>query len=141
MCDYTLPLNPGQITELPIGGACLYCDSSVKAFENLAYLKNIYKFFISTHINSDTLIDSVYLRPRRDNKSDCYLCGGSHKTAKDALSAHRVPAAMRKIVPLFCDSEGIVWIPFCGIRDSVNPRCAGNGDQIADFYYFYNGEV
>ena len=38
-------------------------------------------------------------------------------------------------------AEGIVWIPFCGIRDSVNPRSAGNGDQIADFYYFYNGEV
>ena len=139
--DYRLPLTAGELTAVPSGGVCLLCDGSVKSSENLAYLKNIYNFFISTHINSDTLIDSVFLRPRCDNQTDRYLCGGSCKTAKDALSAHRVPAALRKAVPLFCDGEGIVWIPFCGIRDSVNPRIAHPGAVIVDLYYFYNGEV
>lgn len=138
---YHLPLIPAEITAIPTGGVCLLCDGSVTASENLAYLKNIYNFFISTHINSDTLLDDLILRPRSDNHTDRYLCGGSHKTAKDALSAHRVPAALRKTVPLFCDGEGIVWIPFCGIRDSVNPRYAEPGANIVDLYYFYNSEV
>ena len=137
---YRLPLPPGSVVTLPTGAACFFCDGSVTASENLQYLKNIYKFFISTHINSDTLIDSVYLRPRRDSKTDRYLCGGSHKTAKDALSAHHVPAQLRPDIPLFCDGGGIVWIPHCGIRDSVNPRMTDKG-TICDFYYFYNNEV
>lgn len=139
--DYQIPLLPAEITPLPTGGVCLLCDGSVKASENLIYLKNIYNFFISTHINSDKLIDSIYLRPRHDSKTDRYLCGGSQKTAKDALSAHRVPAHQRHTVPLFCDGGGIVWIPHCGIRDSVNPRFAAEGAQIVDLYYFYNSEV
>ncbi|MBE6657226.1 MAG: tRNA lysidine(34) synthetase TilS [Ruminococcaceae bacterium] len=138
---YHIPLSPGVVTPIPTGGSCLLCDGSVKASENLQDLKNIYKFFISTHINSDKLLDSVYLRPRADNASDRYLCGGSCKTAKDALSAHRVPTAQRKTIPLFCDGEGIVWIPFCGIRDSVNPRLSDRNCAIADLYYFYNDEV
>jgi len=138
---YHLPLIPAEITAIPTGGVCLLCDGSVTASENLAYLKNIYNFFISTHINSDTLLDELFLRPRCDNQTDRYLCGGSRKTAKDALSAHRVPTRLRQTVPLFCDSEGIVWIPFCGIRDSVNPRYAEPGATIVDLYYFYNGEV
>ncbi len=139
--DYRLTLAAGEITEIPTGGCCLLCDGSVKSSENFAYLKNIYNFVISTHINSDKLLDEVYLRPRRDNQTDRYLCGGSHKTAKDALSAHRVPTRLRKIVPLFCDGDGIVWIPFCGIRDSVNPKAAEPGAPIFDLYYFYNSEV
>ena len=139
--DYHLALYPGEITVLPTGGCCLLCDGSVKSSENFEYLKNIYNFFISTHINSDKLIDDVYLRPRCDNQTDRYLCGGSHKTAKDALSAHRVSASLRETVPLFCDGDGIVWIPFCGTRDSVNPRFAAEGAQIVDLYYFYNSEV
>ena len=140
MPDYRIPLPPGESVVLPCGAVCLFCDGSVKSSENLLRLKNIYKFVISTHINSDKLIGSIYLRPRRDNQTDRYLCGGSVKTAKDALSAHRVPAHLRKIVPLFCDEDGIVWIPHCGIRDSVNPRLMNGGTQI-DLYYFYNGEV
>lgn len=139
--DYHLPLIPAEITPLPGGAACLLCDGSVIASENLVYLKNIYKFFISTHINSDKLIDSIYLRPRHDNQTDRYLCGGSHKTVKDALSTHHVPASRRRSIPLFCDGGGIVWIPFCGIRDSVNPKTAAGNAPIIDLYYFYNSEV
>lgn len=139
--DYQLPLIPGEITSLPDGNACLIDNRSEISCENLRRLKNIYKLFISTHINSDKLISDMYLRPRRDNQTDRYLCGGSHKAAKDALSAHRVPTHLRKTVPLFCDCDGIVWIPFCGIRDSVNPKTAESGAPIFDFYYFYNSEV
>ncbi len=141
LTDYCLPLIPGEITSLPDGNECLLDDRSENSYENLRRLKNIYKLFISTHINSDKLIDDIYLRPRRDNQTDRYLCGGSNKTAKDALSAHRVPTHLRKTVPLFCDGEGIVWIPFCGIRDSVNPKTAESGAPIFDLYYFYNSEV
>ena len=100
-------------------------------------LQNIYKFVISTTINSDTIHGDLFLRQRESNFTDQYLCGGSRKSAKDALSAHKVPLHLRSEIPLICDDKGIVWIPFCGIRDDVNPKNAAHIHPVT-IYYFYN---
>lgn len=137
---YRIPLTPGVVCTLPDGNACFYSLRDADSDEILQYLKNIYKFVISTHINSDTLSDSMFVRSRSsDNKEDVYLCGGSHKTVRDALSSHKVMREARPHLPLFCDGGGIVWVPFCGIRDSVNPRL--HDGQTSDLYYFYNDNV
>lgn len=138
--DYRIPLTPGVVCTLPDGNACFCCAGDAATEEILQYLKNIYKFVISTHINSDTLLDSMFVRSRSsDSKMDVYLCGGSHKTVRDALSSHKVPRTARPYLPLICDGDGIVWVPFCGIRDSVNPRL--HDGTVYDLYYFYNEEV
>lgn len=130
------PLLPGVPVFLPDGTACLSVrdDSCDKISEDL---KNVYNFFISTHINSDKIKEGVLLRTRCGGEADIYLCGGSHKTAADALSAHKVLPEMRARIPLFCDSDGILWIPFCGIADRCNPKYAQERLSSLSFYYFY----
>ncbi|MBP3917787.1 MAG: tRNA lysidine(34) synthetase TilS [Clostridia bacterium] len=162
---------------------CFYDSKTPESEKKLRDLKNIYKFFISTHINSDKLLGSVFVRTRNrhhqhtdndvdlctdaqpcsgnpcfdanrsfdswlkkiNDAPDVYLCGGSRKSVRDALSSHKVPLSERAEIPLFCDEEGIFWIPFCGIRDSVNPRfmCeehVPHKEKIHDVYYFYSKE-
>ncbi len=133
----TVTLHLGKSYTLENGAALLLLKKEEQNAKLLHHLQNIYKFVISTTINSDTIVGSLFLRPRKDNQTDTYLCGGSHKTAKDALSAHKVPLHMRKDLPLICDENGILWIPFCGIRDDVNPTAAENCDSVV-IYFFYN---
>ncbi len=119
--SFDLPLSENEPLCLPDGTCCLRAVGK-KGEALIKDLKNIYKFVISATINSDTIEGYVRVRSRKGRSEDRYLCGGSRKTAKDALSSHKVPPAMRQRIPLFCDDGGIMYIPFCGIRDSVNPR-------------------
>ena len=135
-----IPLKIGIPQRLPNGDICLLHDFSMESEKNLADLKNIYKLFISTHINFDKLIGSIYIRPRTGNNCDHYVCGGHTKTVKDALSEHKVPIAKRSDIPLLCDDNGIFYIPFCGIRDTVNPRYSEKTPHILDIYYFSDNE-
>lgn len=144
--DFSFPVlypEEGNPVYLPDGSACLVCDGTIPS-QSVQDLKNIYKFFISARINSDTIKDKVFLRPRADNKTDTYLCGGSRKTAKDTLSAHKVPPEHRKRIPLFCDGDGLLWVPFCGIADRVNPKYRTSsdvsGNNFSVFYYFYGSK-
>ena len=136
-----LPLPPGTSVPFFDGSVCFLSDRSPENEKKLRDLKNVYKFFISTHINSDKILGSISLRPRADNKTDVYLCGHSRKTVRDVLSAHRVPHDLRGDLPLFCDGGGIIWVPFCGIRDDVNPKETVDGaSHISDLYYFSDME-
>ncbi len=134
-----IPLPSGIPTQWSTGGMCLFDDKTPKSSKNVQDLKNIYKFFISTHINSDKLLDGMFLRPRAETNTDSYLCGGIRKTVRDTLSAHKVPRPLRADIPLFCDGGGIVWVPYCGIRDDVNPRFTDSATEI-DLYYFHSDE-
>ncbi len=132
-------LKSGIPIPFGVGVVCRFDENSPETEKKVRDLKNIYKFFISTHINSDKLLGSVFLRSRGETKTDRYLCGGSHKTVRDALSAHKVPRHLRKDIPLICDAGGIVWVPFCGIRDDVNPRLTNAAHETL-LYYFYSDE-
>lgn len=131
------PLLPGIPLVWNYDCICFADDHTEGSAEILCSLKNIYKLFISTPINSDTILHGIFVRPRRSRAEDHYLCGGSEKTVKDAVSAHKVPPALRQTLPLFCDDGGILWVPFCGIRDSVNPRSARSAKPYT-LYYFYH---
>ena len=133
----TLSLEYNRAHLLSNGATILALDKSSDADAVFHDLQNIYKFVISTTINSDTIHGDLFLRHREGNLTDRYLCGGSNKSAKDALSAHKVPLHLRPEIPLICDDEGIVWIPFCGIRDDMNPKSAMHNHPIT-IYYFYN---
>ncbi len=122
------------------GDICLLHDFSEESEKKLIDLKNIYKLFISTHINFDKLIGSIFIRHRTDNENDRYFCGGHTKTVKDALSEHKVPIMKRSDIPLFCDASGIFYVPYCGIRDDVNPRFSEKTPNILGIYYFPDNE-
>lgn len=133
----TLSLEYNRAHLLSNGATVLISDQKSDTDALFHDLQNIYKFVISTTINSDTIHGDLFLRQRESNFTDHYLCGGSKKSAKDALSAHKVPLHLRSEIPLICDDEGVVWIPFCGIRDDVNPKNAAHIHPVT-IYYFYN---
>ncbi len=135
--DYTIPVYTGKPCKTSCGSAFFLDNGTAQAAEILQDLKNIYKFFISTTINSDTICGSLFIRNRRSRAEDRYICGGHTKLVKDALSSHKVSPKYRGSIPLFCDEAGILWVPFCGIRDSVNPNYAIL-PHCSDIYYFYD---
>ncbi len=84
-----LPLTPGSPVSVG-SGICFADDHSPASSAVLQDLKNIYKLFIYTTIKSDTIGKGLFLRGRLNRENDRYFCGGSIKTVKDALSAHKV---------------------------------------------------
>ncbi|MBQ4290684.1 MAG: tRNA lysidine(34) synthetase TilS [Clostridia bacterium] len=129
-------LLPGIPAETPWDSVCLLWKSGSHD-DSVTKLKNIYKFEITTTILSDTMNGSVQIRSRKDGVRERYRCGGHDTDVKDAVSSHKIPPEDRYRIPLFCDDSGIIWIPYCGIRDDVNPR--GNpGGSTLHLSYFSN---
>lgn len=59
----------------------------------------------------------LYWRKKADG--DTLLSGGIHKKMKKLYGTADIPAHRRELLPMLCDSEGIVWAPFAGVRDGV----------------------
>ena len=127
-------LRPGIPSETPWDSACLLWKSGSHD-DSVTKLKNIYKFEITTTILSDTMNGSVQIRSRRDCVRERYRCGGHDTDVKDAVSSHKIPPEDRYRIPLFCDDSGIIWIPYCGIRDDVNPRGNPCGNTLHLSYF------
>ena len=116
------PLSPGlQRFDAPPFSVYVYEGDKPDA-GILEHLQNIYKLLINAVINFDKIEGNLYLRFRSGNNTqDRYRYGGHSHSVKDALSAHKVPQALRNSLPLFCDDSGILWIPGCRVRDSARP--------------------
>ncbi len=117
------PLSPGlQRFDAPPFSVYVYAGDAPDA-GILEHLQNIYKLLINAAINFDKIDGNLYFRFRSGNNAeDRYRYGGHSHSVKDALSAHKVPQALRNSLPLFCDDSGILWIPGCRVRDSARPE-------------------
>ena len=58
-----------------------------------------------------------YWRPRREG--DKLLLRGIHRSVRKLYREAGFSPAMRATLPLLCDKEGVVWIPFIGARDGA----------------------
>lgn len=63
---------------------------------------------------------------------DKILAGGMNKLTKKLYCEHKIPLGVRNILPVFCDDDGILWIPGVEIRDGVK---AGGSDGVLHIYY------
>ena len=82
----------------------------------------INKISIRTVINSAKLNGAVYIHSRKGyTNKQCYQSGGCRHAVKELLSQNKVPQMLRQALPLFCDDSGIFWVPYCSMRDDVNP--------------------
>ncbi|MCI8388409.1 MAG: tRNA lysidine(34) synthetase TilS [Clostridiales bacterium] len=99
------------------------------------YLKNIYKLSIHTRLNSDKINHILYVRSRCDG--DSYVYGGMTRKIKKLYNDRGLDVDMRKTLPIFCDDNGIVWIPGFSPAD----RIAANNvhdEHLLDVYYYSN---
>jgi len=83
--------------------------------------RKIHNLYTQTGIIScalfDIIKDSAYWRPYRDG--DRILRGGMHKRLRRCWNEVGVPNRRRGSLPILCDSEGVLWAPYVGLRDGV----------------------
>lgn len=96
-------------------------------------LQNIYKLSIHTFLSSDKIKNVLSVRSRRDG--DAYVFGGMTRKLKKLYNDRGYSKKKRCRTPIFCDADGIVWVPEFSVADRVKP----DGDGLKIIYY-YNGD-
>jgi len=70
---------------------------------------------MNLNISSVMMEKGLFWRFRREG--DLLLKNGMHKKLRRLLREAGIPPRLRDAIPLLCDREGIVWVPFVGLRD------------------------
>ncbi len=109
---------------IPLFEGCRsFCDGKltvcVKRTENSELPANVHNLStsVSIIIDNDFRHGDYFFRARENG--DTLLCGGKQRSVGDLLREAGVPPMLRDALPLLCNREGIVWIPFVGGRDGV----------------------
>ena len=77
---------------------------------------NVYKFSIHKHLRSVIIDDGLYIRSRQNG--DSYRYGNATRKLKKLFNDKKIPTEIRSLIPVVCDSIGIVWVPGFGMRDA-----------------------
>ena len=126
--SFTLPVSAGEICggvryfDFSEAGFCLaLSDASLPEPENPRTTENIYKISIHTTISFDKIIGSITVRSRRPG--DTVIAGKMTKKVKKLFCAAHTDD--RDSVPIFCDDEGIFYIPGVAVADRAR-GCPGD---------------
>lgn len=93
-------------------------EAEIDIFLNIEpYSKNVYKKSILLSFESAKIKKPLIARNRC--AGDKILSGGVHKSLKKLMNEKKIPLELRSRIPVICDAEGIVAIPFVSIRDGV----------------------
>ena len=106
-----VPIAEGENT-VPRGKILFVCGELTNDFTQ------IYKLSTSAHINPDRIKGRMYARPRREG--DRILLGGMHRNLKKLISKRLSGLSLeeRRSLPVVCDGEEIVWVPYLEVADS-----------------------
>ena len=95
---------------------------------------NIYKKSIQITIDSAKIKGTLRLRSRREG--DRILLGGMHKSLKKLMCDKKIPLGERYRLPVICDGEEIVAVPFVGVSDHYSVK-KGKECESAQTIIFY----
>ena len=105
--DFNIALCDGQNTA---------DEAKIDVFVNIEpYSKNIYKKSTLLCIESAKIKGSLIARSRLPG--DKILSGGVHKSLKKLFNEKKIPLELRARIPIICDDDGILAIPFVTISD------------------------
>ncbi len=94
--------------------------------------ENIYKLSIHKILCSDKIIGSLYMKYR--NQGDTYTVGGMTKKIGRMMIDRKLTADEKRLLPLLCDDDGILWMPFGGLRDGM---AGAEGEKNTVHLYFF----
>lgn len=97
--------------------------------------ENIYKKSILLSIDSAKINGGLYARARQNG--DRILMGGMHKSVKKLMCDKKIPLDIRARLPVICDNEGILAIPFVGVRDSASANGKNTSLKTCTNIHFY----
>ena len=131
--EYPLAVGMNQFTSPNFAAILLPNSKKCGEFEKYnERLKNIYKLSIHAELNSDKINHILFVRSRR--AGDAYVFGGMTRRLKKLYNDKKLSPAERERLPVFCDSEGIVWVPGFAVAD----RARADSDRILSVWYYYN---
>lgn len=111
---FSLAIPEGK-TSLPFSGAVV-TRSGIKTS---ADYKNINKMLMIMKINADRIKGELFARARLPG--DRIEINSMHKSVKKLICDLKLDPAFRDAWPVFCDEDGIVWIPGVGLCDRARP--------------------
>lgn len=88
-----------------------------------------YTYHATASVNQATLVGTLHVRTRE--AGDVILSGHMHKSVRRLGCLSQLLPAVRARMPLLCDSDGIVAVPFGPTRDGT----AKNADLAVHFYF------
>lgn len=88
--------------------------------DNLNLQKNINKISTTQQLSFDNICGNIFVRTRM--VGDKITIKGINKSLKKLFIDKKVPKEYRDIIPIICDEEGIIYVPFVGIADRVFPK-------------------
>ena len=97
--------------------------------------RNVYKKFIQLHLDSAKINGVVYARERR--AGDRIRVNGMSKSLKKMLCDLKIPIEERSRLPVICDSDGIIAVPFVAIRDGAKHRADASSAEMVISFYLY----
>ena len=130
-CRPTRAVEPFSFdARLPDDGECLKYECPEAGFDLYFYkngaappcdIQNIYKLFIHTETDFDTIYGRIYVRARQPG--DRLQLGSTHRRVKKMLCDRGVPVSMRDRIPALCDGDGIFCVPY------LPPRTTARGAE------------
>lgn len=103
---------------------------------NLQDSKNVYKNSILLYLDSDKINGALTARNRR--AGDKIKVRGVNKSVKKLLCDLKIPLDIRYRLPMICDSEGIVAIPFAVARDKAQLSSSASGSGALQLQFILN---
>ncbi len=82
--------------------------------------KNIYNFVKWSILNTDMIKGTLSARRRTDG--DRYTVSGMNRRIKNLLSDKKIPHDKRHCYPIISDTDGVVCVPGCPVKDGYDGR-------------------
>ncbi len=95
--------------------------------------KNVYKKSILLSVCSDKIKGKLVARSRHSD--DKILMCGMHKSLKKLICEKKIPLDIRCRLPVICDDDGVLAVPFVGVRDSA--QCKSSEQKAAEHTNIY----
>jgi len=93
---------------------------------------NVYNFSIQAQISSDIINDGIFLRFKTNG--DAYKYHGMKHKLKKVFNDRNIPSSERELIPILCDSQGILIVPGMSERDGAKSEIASNNTTITFAY-------
>ncbi len=122
---YRVELTLGE-NVLPDGSMLLVLPDGDEKITRSSH--KIYNLSIFARVSGDTIEGGIFARSRENG--DSYRAGGMTRKLKKLLNAARLTVRERYIIPVVCDSEGILWVPHFGVRDGAGAKKDGKDHII-----------
>ncbi len=128
---YNVPVNYG-ITEIPGGVIGRFASDDT---QSLTEFENVYKISTQTPICSAKIKGALFATSRKPG--DTYNINGVNRKLKKLLNELETDLYERSLLPVFRDSEGILWVPGARSRTGSFPK---NGEKAEILIYASNNK-